>query len=340
MGRTWTIPRGAAFTLVILIAFSFSRESARAIVDAFSQTNIAAPPDGAPWANVAGVNTESGVYLGGGWVLTAAHVGVGNANLSGTIYTYDGISHRLTNTDGTATDLLLFHLSTLPPLPSVPLATGTPTASSPVDMIGFGAIAGSDQTNIGTYTGFYWSTSPYKSWRSNKVRSGGTSSVNVGFGNLTVFKTDFSAPGTTGSGSPTSDEAQAASGDSGGGVFHLNGSSWQLVGILDAISTQPAQTPGTAVYGNTTASADIATYRNQIVGLMNSEIAPRLSIALTGKSISVCWPDDGFSYQLQSAASLTASNWTTLNPSLISTNGELCVQLPATNALRFFRLMK
>jgi hypothetical protein len=316
-----------------------SCQSAKAIVDAFSRTNTSAPADGAPWANVVGVNSESGVYIGGGWVLTAAHVGAGNVNFEGVVYPYDGNSHRLTNSNGTVTDLLLFHLSMQPPIPSIPLATSTPAARSQVDMIGFGAIAGSDQTSFGSYTGFSWSSSPYKSWGNNKANSG-TSTVNIGFGNLTVFKTDFTAPGTGGLSAPTSDEAQAASGDSGGGVFQLNGSIWQLVGILDAISMQSGQQPGTAVYGNTTASADIATYRNQIIGVITPATAPGLAIVVAGASVTACWPDDGVTYQLQAASSLTSSNWSTLDASVTATNGQLCVWLPTTNTLRVFRLKR
>jgi hypothetical protein len=39
-----------------------------------------APANGAPWDNVLRMNTASGVYIGGGWVLTAEHVFDDNVN--------------------------------------------------------------------------------------------------------------------------------------------------------------------------------------------------------------------------------------------------------------------
>src|SRR5690349_5697924 len=129
-----------------------------AVVDASSPANTNAPPDGSPWGNVGALNGASGTYLGAGWVLTAAHVGTGNIALNGTTFVYDGTSQRLTNSDGTSTDMVLFHLTTLPPLPRLLLTSNTPAVLSQVDMIGCGRIAGSTETLISNYTGFYWSS--------------------------------------------------------------------------------------------------------------------------------------------------------------------------------------
>jgi len=222
-------PRIACSCLLLSLAtFWTSSFNAMAVVDANSASNTIAPSDGAPWNNVGNVNGASGVYLGGGWVVTAAHVGPGNINFAGTIFTYDGTSLRLTNSDGTPTDLNLFHLSTLPALPSVSLVSTTPAAFSQIDLIGFGYTAGSAQTNFGLYSGFYWSANTEKGWGNNKVNLGGTTTFDIGSGTVTAFITDFTAPGTLGPTSQTSDEAQIAVGDSGGGAFQKNGSgNWQ-----------------------------------------------------------------------------------------------------------------
>jgi hypothetical protein len=304
-----------------------------AVVDANSRANTNAPADGSPWGNVGGVNGASAIYVGAGWVLTASHVGGGNAEFGGVIYPWEGSYTRLTNSDGTFTDLIVFHVQTLPPLPRIPLVSAAPSASSQVDLMGTGCIAGSAETNIGSYTGFYWSARGAKSWGNNQVNAGGTTTVNAGYGNVTVFSTTFSSTGQT------SDEAQAAAGDSGGGVFQKSGSTWQLVGMLDLVSAYPGQTNATAVYGNVTYCANIATYRSQIAAALAGTV-PSLSISRSGTNVTVCWVDSGVTYDLYGNRDLSTTNWALLSPSLTLTNGQYCGLLPATNSPTFFRLKK
>ena len=310
--------------------------SSQAVVDGNSQTNTSPPADGAPWASTGSVNGGGGVYLGSGWVLTVAHIGAGTTTFSGTPFSWDGTSYRLTNSDGTATDLVLFHLSDTPPLPNLGMASNSPAGLSQVDMIGFGAKAGSSQTMIGAYTGFYWSPGGGKSWGNNKVNAGGTVVINAGLGDLTTFVTDFTTPGTPGPTAPTSDECQAAGGDSGGGVYQLNGSTWQLVGILDAIDSLPNQPANTAVYGNSTYSADVATYRPQIIQLAR----PALSISRFGTNVQICWPDMAAGFTLESTPVISPASWTTVVSNVATTNGTGCALLPPTGSAKFFRLRK
>ena len=325
--------RPYVFLLIFVMAWCGHRFSASAIVDASSRTNTSAPPDGSPWASIGQVNGSSGVYLGAGWVLTAAHVGANDANFGGTVFRWDGTSLRLTNADGSVTDMVMFHLRTLPPLPRMSLATATPAASSQVTLIGCGSIAGSAQTNIGTYTGFYWSVNGLKSWGNNKVDPGGTRIINAGLGNVTTFRPTFS------SSLQTSDEGQAAGGDSGGGVFQKNGSTWQLVGMLDAIGNLANQPSYTAVYNDLTYSADIATYRAQIVSTIAATV-PALTISRSGTGVMICWPDTGITYNLLASHNVPTTNWNLLSPTLTLTNGQFCAFLPATTGANFFRLQK
>jgi len=321
--------------LFLVVAFcQFHSSRALAIVDAASQSNTNAPSDGSPWTSVGRLNGGGCTYLGAGWVLTANHVfaGGGSVNLDGTLYPYDGTSARLTNSDGTATDFVVMHLGTLPPLPRMPLMTTAPAVSSTVDMMGFGPIAGSLQTNFGSgLIGFTWSSNPFKSWGNNTV-SGGLGVVNAGEGNVTVFPTTFDEFGQT------SDEAQAAPGDSGGGVFQKSGSTWELVGML-LYTSQPlsGQPLNTSCYGQETFLGNIATYRGQILAWVTNTV-PSLSISQAGTNVMVCWPDTGVTWTLLSNHSLTMTNWAVLSPTLTLTNGQYCAVIPTTSSPTFFRL--
>jgi len=99
------------------------------------------------------VDSASGTYLGNGWVLTAAHVGAGTFDLSGTLYTpVPGSGQFVTPLSppvtGTTEDLYLFQIEAPPVLPSLTLSLNLPVAfsatqaGSSVAMLGFGGGAG------------------------------------------------------------------------------------------------------------------------------------------------------------------------------------------------------
>ena len=100
-------------------------------------------------------------------------------------------------------------------------------------------------------------------WGTNTVDASGIW-VADGFGDVNMLATDFSD-----SGSP-SNEAQAAYGDSGGGVFRKNGSAWELSGTILAVAGYSGQPdPGaTPVYGNVMYAADLSFYQSQIVTIV------------------------------------------------------------------------
>jgi hypothetical protein len=56
-------------------------------------------------------------------------------------------------------------------------------------------------------------------------------------------------------------------------VFVKRGS-WQLVGILFAISTLEGQPNDSAVFGDRTYSVDLTYYRSQIIDIMNPPVVP------------------------------------------------------------------
>jgi len=248
--------------------------------------NTNAPADDPGWANVGYINGASGIYLGAGWVLTAAHVGAGTITFSGTSYApLAGTTVQLTNnTIGrtTNTDLLMFQLASAPAgLGPLTLASSAPTLGTGVTMIGAGRNRDAFTTwNVNTNTTpWTWTVTS-----SNVNAAGYTTKTNsaMRWGTNMISASDFWVDATNGSpdvksfatvftdtASP-SDEAQAVLGDSGGAVFSKNESAWELTGAIFTVggySGQPSPAT-TAVFGNATYSADLSYYAPQIMSII------------------------------------------------------------------------
>ena len=181
-------------------------------------------------AYVGQVNGASGVYLGDGWVLTAAHVGAGNFLLNS--LTYDevaGSAVQLTTfgstVEGTVeptepADLTLFRVSgapTLPSLPALTLATAPPIAYG--TSLGGGAFSnGSSVVIIGYGEGHGETYGIDHVTRTNFQ-------VDLTDPHPTYVSYDFVTDDGTGNTFPTgtfTNSAQLVSGDSGGGDFIQN----------------------------------------------------------------------------------------------------------------------
>jgi hypothetical protein len=248
--------------------------------------NTNAPANDPGWANVGYINGASGIYLGAGWVLTAAHVGAGTITFSGTSYApLAGTTVQLTNnTVGrtTNTDLLMFQLASMPAgLGPLTLASTAPTLGAAVTMIGAGRDRG-DFTQWSVNTG----TSP---WTWTQVSSGGNfagyqtlESSAMRWGTNTVSSTDVWVSGTNdvpdvksfattfNALSLDDNEAQAVLGDSGGAVFTKKESAWELSGVMFTVVGFDAQpSPATSpVFGNVTLAADLSYYAPQIMSII------------------------------------------------------------------------
>lgn len=184
------------------------------------------------WNYVGQVNSASGVYLGNGWVLTAAHVGIGNFVLDGNTYiAVPGSAQSISNADGTA-DLCLFQIYTLSSnngtllnLPPLVLATSDPVAfaygtpGTSVVLIGYGGGQG-ETWGYNTITQINQAVTP-----------DGYSYVSNDF--LTVTGT------TTDGGQSITNNAMLVLYDSGGGDFTYNTatSQWNLAGINEVTGT-------------------------------------------------------------------------------------------------------
>ena len=254
--------------------------------------------------NVGTLNGASAIYLADGWVLTANHVSSSipaSVNFGGTSYaTQIGSFHQLTNSGplSTFTDIVLFRLSTQPDLPGVTISNSTPTVASQVTMIGNGrtqqstptywnrtVVEDSNDTWVET-TEPPFNISGFRTTATNEVRWGlnavdaNNFYVNVGSVLAPVHVVSFSTQFDSG----ISQEAQAVVGDSGGAVFSNNAGSWELSGMMFAVSTYETQPGGaeTAVFGVQTAIADLSYYRTQILTIIPEPSA--CALALLGAS--------------------------------------------------------
>lgn len=228
-----------------------------------------------------------GVYLGNGWMISAYH-GVRNGTggfqfgdvlLAGTTHAVDAQSAVRLTTNGSPADLVLFRLAGAQPnLPSISLSSTTPAAGSMLAMAGNGRNRAIDETHwtvlggtwtvtpgLGNRQGYFYTPGATMRWGNNVRSNDAVEPVVVAqFGATTsAFRTVFSNDGTA-----VANEAQAAPGDSGGGVFYFNGTNWELAGIMILTGVSPGQPAETAAFGNQTIIADIASYRSQIIPII------------------------------------------------------------------------
>ena len=246
------------FTLLalLLIALAFPRDAAAVLIASGDGTgNTTAPPDDPGFANVGLRDLQSALYLGNRWVLTANHVGFGNVVFEGVTYTaVTGSKVRIKNPDTTNADMQMFKLIETPPLPPLEISASPPPIGSAVVLIGHGRNRGAATSYLG-YDGWLWGAGHAMRWGTNTVAT-----PPAVFDTSWAFSTIFDPIASGG----TAQEAQAAIGDSGGGVFYQSGSVWRLVGVLYARDVHPGQPPETSLYGNTSFATDLATYRAQI----------------------------------------------------------------------------
>jgi len=283
------LPWAAALGSAALLAATPARG---VIIDTQTGTgNTSAPTDDPGWANVGTVNNGSAVYLGNRWAITATHVWTGPTTFGGTTYQNVSGSEITLSNDGAGptpyADLVLYQLATDPGLPALTIASSTSARGTAVTMIGSGKDRGAFTT--WTITGTsppVWteSSSPVNAagylWDSSRTMRWGTNTVAAAVWidyfidnpkSAYAFETIFDVSNNY------SAEAQAATGDSGGGVFRKNGGSWELTGIMLVVDAYSGQPTNTAVFGNSTYSADLSFYRSQIMAVVPEPSAVALA---------------------------------------------------------------
>lgn len=286
--------------LAVAVALGVAGRAQAVVIDTITGTgNTTAPSDDPGWSNVGLLGIGTGVYLGNDWVLTAAHVGAGSIVLNGSSYAMaPGTAIQLTNGGepgkSALTDLVLFRLATTPVgLGGVTIASSSSAPGSAVTMIGSGRDRGAftqwtvDTTTTpwtwtevasgGSAAGYQTVTSRAMRWGTNTVNSSGLW-IDDGVGDTKMLATIFNDfPGN-------STEAQAAYGDSGGGVFHKNGTTWELAGLILTVGGYSGQPdPGAnAVFGDATYAADLSFYGPQIMAIVPEPGALLLAVAALG----------------------------------------------------------
>ena len=240
-------------------------------------------------------NTESGAV---GYALSGMHLG----NISSV--TIQSLTYTATRTAIDGSDLALYRLTrndnVMPSLQTIQLANAPINNNTPVIMIGEGRNRVQNSTldantpdSISLSSGGegYTTTSTrLMRWGTNDssdfpritgpggVPASSVRTFDIGGRDTVVFRTVFDQP--TSGDWLTTNQAQAVTNDSGGGVFGLDGS---LLGIMVAVQAPSANE---AQFGNTTLIADIATYRNaieaEIGGVLIPEPGTLILLGLTG----------------------------------------------------------
>ena len=230
--------------------------------------NTTAPPDDPGWSHVALHGGLNAVYLGYGWIVTAAHVGPGAVILGGALYpdvpgSYSVIPHS----GSTLADLAVYRIDPYPHgLAPLQIPTSPAPVGTDVMMIGAGKPRGPSTQWMGI-DGWQWLTGGTKRWGTNEIGAvldpgPPVNTTNLTIGTLTTraLVADFSenAPGH---------EAVVTVGDSGGAFFVRDGPAWKLGGVSFALGTYDGQPAGTSLYGNVTYAADLSYYRSQVLAV-------------------------------------------------------------------------
>lgn len=207
------------------------------------------PGTGVPFSSVgmlsdAGLANPMGsaIYLGGGYMLTAHHVGMKPyVTFDGTTFYQRDLSFSPVQVAANV-DMQIFKLTTTPTVAAAHFYTGTGEQVAPATLVGWGkgraptvpvdslAVTWGDNSTIA------------KRWGLNTPRGLVTLSHQTGSyaGIYTVLGSDAGVPAGLGAG-----EAAATLYDSGSGLFQNIGGTWYLIGLTTGVDTS-----GTSNFGN------------------------------------------------------------------------------------------
>jgi len=280
IGKKPARPRTAVRQRALLIECLESRLALSIVAGGTGAGNTTPPIDDPGFYNVGSRGGASAIYLGNGWVLTAAHVGAGGTTFNSTWYdAVPGSAIQIVNPPGAAyttySDLTMFQIAGRPNLPSLSIDATAPQVGWNVTMIGNGRDRAPDlyyftsswaiSPTPAAYAGYIVGSTQSIRWGTNTIGSTGFP-TGAGANSNSAFSTQFDN---------IPNDAQGYSGDSGGGVFHKDGSgNWSLVGVMFSISTNASQPSNLSIFGNQTFIANLSVYRSQILSIMGANHAP------------------------------------------------------------------
>ena len=274
-----------AVRAALILCVFFTGLSAHAIVESATDgMGTTTPPTDDPGFDHLGVTSTGlcAVYIGNGWVLSAAHVGQHPVTLGGVTYPdVPNSTVQLQHATSPLSDFILFRLATRPPLPPLVLSSAPPSVGNNVTMIGYAWDRAPGQVcwnsswaevscnPLATYRGFKSAGAYQVRWGNNVVTSVGED-VDYGSWRTRGFHVLFDQSGVQ-------YEAQAVPGDSGGAMFLKRNGQWQLAGVMFAVSVYPGQNYySSAVFGQATYGVDISYYRPQLDAILNAPSVPAL----------------------------------------------------------------
>jgi hypothetical protein len=250
-----------------LAAILLATGSAQALVVAGDGASEQTPPNDPGWAHVGRLGTVTGIYIGGGWVLSASHAGLRDLVLGDATYPAVPDSRIKLDMPGQPqiqSDVALFRVDPAPDLPPLALQLEAPEKGTPALLVGLGQGRGAPYAGT---AGWSWKRGRVRRWGTNEVSRVGFDLAGPGKRLTRCFRMDFSRDGTP-------QEAQAAKGDSGGAVFLWDGQAYRLGGIMLSIGHGRGQAPSTALFGNFTNAADVSQYVPQIEAAMQGRTQP------------------------------------------------------------------
>ncbi len=205
-----------------LVAFAAPAQ-ALVIDSGDGQGNTTPPADDPGYVHVGRLGTLSVIYVGYGWVLSAAHVNIGDVEIDGVTYPASPASRVIFDHDTTRkADIEAFLIDPYPEhLPVLPIrSTEAPVGTSAI-VIARGFDRGAPTRWMGI-DGYLWAVTTGKRWGTNLiggvVQSGNppTNKVNGSIGSqITPSLVTYVTENAVGS----DHEAQGAIGDSGGWLF-------------------------------------------------------------------------------------------------------------------------
>ena len=244
------------------------------------------PADDPGFGYVGSVSNLSAVYIGGGWVLTAAHV----LKHDSPVFELTGVAYasvpestvRLETGPEQTADLALFRLLDPPALPHLRIARDAPEPDEIVTLVGNGWTPRDGEVHWNAaweeveparsvYTGFIRGGPGVMRWGRNAVTWSQRSLALVSL-NTRTFQVRFDATGGP------EEECTVSTGDSGGAAFIKRGERWELAGILIARTSFDGQPSDVVVYGDRSEIADLSFYRDQIQDLTRASNATRIGI--------------------------------------------------------------